>query len=131
MILCSERFLSTKVPFGPLGEGSDVLQYKWGSCLVGPHITFFLIVFFFLVLALLVFVAGLGLSLVASSRGYSLVSVRRPLIAVTSLVAEHRIKGSRLSSGGTWGLVARGHVGSSWTGDRTRIFCIGRQILHF
>ena len=82
-------------------------------------------------MALLVFVAGLGLSLVASSRGYSLVSVRRPLIAVTSLVAEHRIKGSRLSSGGTWGLVAPGHVGSSWTGDRMRIFCIGRQILHF
>ena len=38
-----------------------------------------------------VFVAAHGLSLVAASRGYSSVAVRRLLIAVASLVAEHRL----------------------------------------
>jgi len=38
-----------------------------------------------------VFVAVPGLSLVAESRGYSLVAVSGLLIAVASLVAEHRL----------------------------------------
>ena len=38
-----------------------------------------------------VFVAACGLSLAVASRGYSLVAVRDPLIAVASLVAEHRL----------------------------------------
>ena len=37
------------------------------------------------------------LSLVAASRGYSLVAVHRILIAVASLVVEHRLLGARAS----------------------------------
>ena len=37
------------------------------------------------------FIAARGLSLVAASRGYSLVAASRLLIAVASLVAEHRL----------------------------------------
>ena len=37
-----------------------------------------------------VFIAALGLSLLVASRGYSLVAARGLLIAVTSLVMEHR-----------------------------------------
>ena len=38
-----------------------------------------------------VFIAAHGLSLVAENRGYSLVGMHRFLIAVTSLVAAHRL----------------------------------------
>ena len=38
-----------------------------------------------------VFIAACGLSLVAASRGYSFIAVRGLLIAVASLVAEHRL----------------------------------------
>ena len=38
-----------------------------------------------------VFVAAWGLSLIVASRGYSLVAMCRPLIAVASLVAEYRL----------------------------------------
>ena len=37
-----------------------------------------------------------GLSLVAVSRGYSVFAVCEPLIAVASLVAEHRLRAHRL-----------------------------------
>ena len=37
--------------------------------------------------------AAFRLSLVAASRGYSLVAMHRLLIAVASLVAEHRLQG--------------------------------------
>ena len=36
----------------------------------------------------------MGFSLVVESRGYSLVAVHRLLIAMTSLVAEHRLEGT-------------------------------------
>ena len=44
-----------------------------------------------------VFITMYGLSLVAVSRGYSLVKVHRLLIVVASLVAEHRLLGVRAS----------------------------------
>ena len=45
-----------------------------------------------------VFGAACGLSLVEASRGYSLVAVRGFLIAMASLVAEHRVQARCLSS---------------------------------
>ena len=45
-----------------------------------------------------------GFSLVASSRGYSVVMVCRLLIAVASLVAEHRLWGTRASAAEAPGL---------------------------
>ena len=66
-----------------------------------------------------------------------LVAVYRLLIAVASLIAEHGLYSLRalvvaacgLSS---WGAqaVAPQYVGSSQTRDRTRVSCIGRQILN-
>ena len=56
-----------------------------------PVLSRSLIVIYFLkkfVLAVVVFVAACGLSLVATSRGYCLVVVHGLLIAVSSLVAE-------------------------------------------
>ena len=50
-----------------------------------------------------IIVAACGLSLVAASRGYSLVATHRLLIAVASLVVEHRVWGPQTS-----GVVARG-----------------------
>ena len=57
------------------------------------------------------------------------IAVRGPLTIAASLVAEHRLQTRRLSD---WlmGLVAPRHVGSSQTRARTRIPCIGRQILN-
>ena len=63
------------------------------------------------------------------------------LIAVASLVTEHRIKMVRLQwlqlpgpgAQAHWllcvGLVPPWHVGSSWTRAQTCVPCIGRQIL--
>ena len=63
------------------------------------------------------------------------------LIAVASLVAEHRLQAHRLQQlrlmgSRDWaqqlrvrGLVAPWHVGSSWTRDGTHVPCIGRRIL--
>ena len=45
-----------------------------------------------------------GLSLVAESRGYSLVAVHRLLVAVTSVAAEHRLYSAHASVVGALGL---------------------------
>ena len=58
------------------------------------------------------------------------IAVRAPLIITASLVAEHRLQTCRLSNCGSRGLVAPRHVGSSQTRARTRVPCIGRQILN-
>ena len=78
-----------------------------------------------------------GFFLVVVSRGYSLVVVQGLLIAVASLVVEHRLNSCssqalehRLSSCGAWGLAALQHVGSSQTRDQTCISCISRWILY-
>ena len=69
-----------------------------------------------------------GYSLVVESWGYSS-AVRGLLTAVASLVAEHGLQGAGFRS---WcaGFVALRRVGSPWTRDRTRVPCIGRQILN-
>ena len=101
------------------------------------------------------FLAVLGLrchgdfSLVAVIQGYSLAAVHRFLIAVGSLLLNTGSRCTGFSSCGTWaqqlwfpgsrvqaqqlwrtGLVAPWQVGSSWIRDRTRVSCIGRQILY-
>ena len=65
------------------------------------------------------------------------VVVHRLLIAVASLVVEHRLQTCGLQQYGTraqqlWctGLVATWHVGSSQTRARTHVPCIGRRILN-
>ena len=59
-------------------------------------------------------------------------AVRGPLTVVASPVAEHRLRTRRLSGHGSraqqlTGLAAPRHVGSSRTGARTRVPCIGRR----
>ena len=68
-----------------------------------------------------VFIATLGLSVVAASVGYCLVEVLRLLIVVTSPGAAYRL---------SMGLVFLRHVESFWTRDQTYVSCIGRQILN-
>ena len=58
------------------------------------------------------------------------IAVRGPLTIAASLVAEHRLQTRRLSSCGSRAQVAPRHVGSSQTRARTRVPCIGRQILN-
>ena len=58
------------------------------------------------------------------------ITVRGPLTVVASLVAEHRLQTRRLSELWLTDLVAPRHVGSSQTRARTRVPCIGRQILN-
>ena len=86
-------------------------------------------------------VATLGHLLVTLSWGYSLVAVCRHFLVVASLAVEHSLEGvwgqllqppgSRARVLWLWcmGLVAPGHVESSWTMDRTHIHCTGRQNL--
>ena len=65
-----------------------------------------------------------------SKRGSLFIAVRGPLTIAASPVAEHRLQMRRLSNCGSRGLVAPRHVGSSHTRARTRVPCIGRQILN-
>ena len=89
-----------------------------------------------------------GLSPVVMSRGYSLAVIRGLLIVVAFLVAEHRLYSELASAAAARGLgscgsrAPEGGLGgcSTWTQfpvnvesfqtrDRTRVPCIGRQIL--
>ena len=94
------------------------------------------------------FLAALGLRCCARAfsscgeRGLLFIAVHGFLIAVASLVAEHGLQvrglqqlwltGSRVQAQQLWltGLVVPWHVGSSQTRARTRVPCIGRQILN-
>ena len=58
------------------------------------------------------------------------ITVCRPLTIAASLVTEHRLQTRRLSNLWLTGPVAPWHVGSSQTRARTRVPCIGRQILN-
>ena len=71
-----------------------------------------------------------GLSLVAASRGYSLVVVPSLLTAVASLIAEHGLYGTWAQMLWCTSLVAPWHVESSLTRDQTCVPCVGRQILN-
>ena len=63
-------------------------------------------------------------------QGLLFIAVRGLLIAVASLVAEHRLQMCRLQQLWHVGLVAPQHVGSSRAKDRTHVPCIGRRILN-
>ena len=113
----------------------------------------FIYLFIYLLLACLLAALGLRCCTQAfSSRrewGLLFTAVYGPLIAVASLVAEHEVQahgfqklwhmGSVAAARGLWVqaqqlwrkglLVALWHVGSSQTRARTRVPCIGRQIL--
>ena len=86
-------------------------------------------IFFVLFLAALDLRCCTWLSLVAESRGYSLVLAPKPLIAVWLLLLLSMSSRVRTQ---LWpmGPVAPWHVGSSWTRDRTHVPCIGRRILN-
>ena len=94
-----------------------------------------------------VFTAVRGLSLVAASRGYSLLqctgfslwwllllqSMGSRCMGFSSCGTQAQqlwLTGSRAQAQQLWhtGLVAPRHVGSSWTRARTRVPCIGRRI---
>ena len=62
-------------------------------------------------------------------QGLLFVAVHRLLIAVASLVAEHRLWVRELQQLWHTGLVALWHVESSWIRDRTHVPCTGRWIL--
>ena len=72
-----------------------------------------------------VFVSVRGSSLVVAGGGHSYIMVRGPVTIAASLVAEHR-----LSNCGSWAQLLRGTWESSQTRARTRVPCIGRQILN-
>ena len=88
---------------------------------------FFFLIYFFMAVLGLRFCARAFSS--CGKWGPLFIAVRGPLTIAASLVAEHRLQTRRLSD---WlmGLVAPRHVGSSQTRARTRIPCIGRQILN-
>ena len=104
---------------------------------------FFFYIFYFIYLSL----AALGLCCCARAfsscgeRGLLFLEVHGLLIAVASLIVEHRLQargpqqlwlaGSRAQAQQLWhtGLVAPRHVGSSRTRACTHVPCIGRQIL--
>ena len=70
-----------------------------------------------------------GLSLVAASGGYSLVSVCELLIPVASFAVEHRLWVHGLQQLCYAGFVALWHVESFQSRDRTQVLCIGKWIL--
>ena len=104
--------------------------------------------YFFTFFLINLFLAALGHCCCARAfsscgeRGLLFVAVCRLLIAVASLVVEHRLQahglqqlwhmGSTAQAQQLWhtGLVAPRHVGSSRTRARTRVPCTGRRILN-
>ena len=58
------------------------------------------------------------------------IAVRGPLTVAASLVAEHRLPDAQAQQLWRTGPAAPRHVGSSQTRARTRVPCIGRQILN-
>ena len=88
----------------------------------------------------LIFLTVLGL---CRHAGFSPDAVCRLLTAAASLVVEHGLQGTqasvvaapgelehRLTHCGVWAWLTLGMWLSSWTGDRTRVSCIGRRILY-
>ena len=91
----------------------------------------FIILFFNKFIYLFLAVLGLHFCVRAFSScgkwGPLFIAVRGLLTIAASLVADHRLQTCRLSSCGSR---AQWHVGSSQTRGRTRVPCIGRQILN-
>ena len=77
-----------------------------------------------------IFIATHGLSSSCGEGGLLFVAVRR---LQAHALQQLWLVGSRAQAQQLWhmGLVAPQHVGSSWTRARTRVPCIGRQILFF
>ena len=93
--------------------------------------------FFFIIYLLFLFLAVLGLRFCARAFsscgewGPLFIAVLGPLTVAASLVAEHRLQTRRLSSCGSRAQLLRGMWDrSSQTRARTRVPCIGRQILN-
>ena len=63
-------------------------------------------------------------------QGPLFIAVRGPLTIAASLVAEHRLQTRRLSSYGSRAQLLRGMWDLPTPGLRTRVPCIGRQILN-
>ena len=120
--------------------------FKWKECWLDAPPPFFKNLFIYLFLVL---VAACRLSLVGASRGYSSLRCAGFLLRWLLLVWSMGSRPTGFSSCGTWaqqlwltgsraqaqqlwlmGLAAPQHVGSSWTRTRTRVPCIGRQILN-
>ena len=116
---------------------------------VGSFSIFKIYLFIYLFWLCWVFVAARGLSLIAASGGYSSLQCasfslrwllllqsmgcRRVGFSSCSMWAQQLwLTGSRAQAQQLWctSLVAPGHVGSSWTRDRTRVPCTDRQILN-
>ena len=80
--------------------------------------------------------AALGLRFCARAfsscgkRGPLFIAVRGPLTIAASLVAEHGLQTRRLSNCGSWAQLLHGMWDLSQTRARTRVPCIGRQILN-
>ena len=132
---------------GEEGQKSSTWLVKFDSPLLALHmagiqmlavslLVHFFFFFNFLGLFIYLFMAVLGLRFCARAFsscgkwGPLFITVRGPLIIAASLVAEHRLQTRRLSKLWLTGLVAPWHVGSSQTRARTRVSCIGRQILN-
>ena len=92
--------------------------------------------FFFLIYFIYLFLATLGLHCFrwafssSGERGLLFIVMRMLLIAVASLVGEHRLQACGLQQLWPMSLVAPRHVGSSSTRDQTRVPCSGRWILN-
>ena len=101
---------------------------------VPTHDNFPFFIFFLIFIYLFMAVLGLRFCVRAFSScgkwGPLFIAVRGPLTIAASLVAEHRLQTRKLSNCGSWGPAAPWHVGSSQTRARTRVPCIGRQILN-
>ena len=96
-----------------------------------PHFQFVSTFTFFVFFGLhLVFAAVRRLFSSCGKQGLLFLAVRRLLIIVASLVAEHSLQGVRHQQLWQMGLVAPQHVESSPTRDRTCVLCVGRQILN-
>ena len=123
------REVGSRTPADTKIHGCSSPLYKMAQYLhiIYAHTTIFFILFYFIYL----FLAALGLHCCTqafSSCGERrlLVAVRRLLLAVASLVAEHELQARGLQQLWHTGLVAPQHVGSSWTRDRNCVPCIGR-----
>ena len=118
-----------------------------GTFLFFLNVYIFLILFYFWLCC--VFVAALGLSLVAGSGGYSSLWCAGFSLRWLLLLRSTGSRRTGFSSCGTWaqqlwlvgsraqaqqlwctGLAAPRHVGSSWTRDQTRVPCVSRRILN-
>ena len=117
------------------GEGAYLLNYLWLFLFNSLKI----IVFIYSPLAVLGLHCFAGFSLVAVSKGSSLVVVCRILTVVASeppqsmdSVVVLQLLGYRAQAQQLWlmSLVTLWHVGSSQTRDRTRVSCTGRKILY-